>query len=183
MYMRVSVRQSDLCVSAIGIADCVLSCMFLGFLVLFMVSSSEPAPPAAPCALHRCGFPVGTLMRLDGIGGIGGGTRPYGNSGVRCRGGSGGGGGCGGGGSVSGGGGRVEAASGGASATGVSGERSNLLVILGQFVSHFVSARISAYQRCIRNPDTSLLYQKKYVVSAMYQRCISDVSVNYVISS
>ena len=39
---------------------------------------------------------------------------------------------------------------------------------------------ISAYQRCIRNPDTSVLYQKKYVVSAMYQRCISDVSVNYV---
>ena len=33
---------------------------------------------------------------------------------------------------------------------------------------------ISAYQRCIRNPDTSLLYQKKYVVSAMYQRCISN---------
>ena len=31
MYMRDSVRQSDLCVSAIGIADCVLSCMFLGF--------------------------------------------------------------------------------------------------------------------------------------------------------
>ena len=65
MYMRVSVRQSDLCVSAIVIADCVLSCMFLGFSVLFMVSSPEPAPPAAPCALHRCGFPVGTLMRLD----------------------------------------------------------------------------------------------------------------------
>ena len=61
--------------------------------------------------------------------------------------------------------------------------RHSLLVILGQFVSHFVSARISAYQRCIRNPDTSLLYQKKYVVSAMYHRCISDVSVNYVISS
>ena len=48
MYMRDSVRQSDLCVSAIGIADCVLSCMFLGFSVLFMVSSPEPAPPAAP---------------------------------------------------------------------------------------------------------------------------------------
>ena len=65
MYMRVSVRQSDLCVSAIVIADCVLSCMFLGFSVLFMVFPPEPAPPAAPCALHRCGFPVGTLMRLD----------------------------------------------------------------------------------------------------------------------
>ena len=37
------------------------------FLVLFMVSSPEPAPPATPCALHRCGFPVGTLMRLDAV--------------------------------------------------------------------------------------------------------------------
>ena len=65
MYMRVRVRQSRLCVSAIVIADCVLSCMFLGLSVLFMLSSPEPTPPAAPCALHRCGFPVGTLMRLD----------------------------------------------------------------------------------------------------------------------
>mmetsp|Transcript_38248 Transcript_38248/g.86739 ORF Transcript_38248/g.86739 Transcript_38248/m.86739 type:complete len:369 (+) Transcript_38248:532-1638(+) len=65
MYMRVSVRQSDLCVSAIGIADCVPSCMFLGFSVFLMVFPPEPASPAAPCALHRCGFPVGTLMRLD----------------------------------------------------------------------------------------------------------------------
>mmetsp|Transcript_38262 Transcript_38262/g.86855 ORF Transcript_38262/g.86855 Transcript_38262/m.86855 type:complete len:317 (+) Transcript_38262:557-1507(+) len=30
-----------------------------------MVFPPEPASPAAPCALHRCGFPVGTLMRLD----------------------------------------------------------------------------------------------------------------------
>ena len=34
---------------------------------------------------------------------------------------------------------------------------------------------ISAYQRCIRNPDTSLLYQK----NMSYQRCISDVSAMY----
>ena len=59
-------------------------------------------------------------------------------------------------------------------------ERYNLLSLLGQFVHPLC---ISAYQRCIRNPDTLLLYQKKYVVSAMYQRCISDVSVNCVISS
>ena len=31
------------------------------------------------------------------------------------------------------------------------------------------------YQRCIRNPDTSLSYQRNYIVSAMYQRCISKL--------
>ena len=49
----------------------------------------------------------------------------------------------------------------------------------GQFVIPFGAVcypfGISAYQRCIRNPDTSLMYQKKYFVSGVYQRCIRKI--------
>mmetsp|Transcript_38270 Transcript_38270/g.86921 ORF Transcript_38270/g.86921 Transcript_38270/m.86921 type:complete len:339 (+) Transcript_38270:453-1469(+) len=59
MYMRVSVRQSDLCVSAIVIADCVLSCMFLDFQCYSW--SFLPNPLLQPHRVHSTGvaFPSG----------------------------------------------------------------------------------------------------------------------------
>ena len=55
-------------------------------------------------------------------------------------------------------------------------DRYNLLIILGQFVSHFVSARIS---------DVSgiLIHRSRTSEIILYQLCISDVSANYIISS
>ena len=52
------------------------------------------------------------------------------------------------------------------------GDRYNLLVILGQFVSHFVSARIS---------DVSGILIHRFCIrkNMLYQLCISDVSVTF----
>ena len=54
----------------------------------------------------------------------------------------------------------------------VNGDEDNLLVILGQFVSHFVSARIS---------DVSGILIHRFCIrkNMLYQLCISDVSAMY----